>query len=95
MDRFEDFLTRFSRYSGVDTSGVVRLTPPWTYRLLALLTGVLLGGELFFLTLNHTAAAPSISCDQLIRLPVEGVARAGLAAEELPTSPHFREGYRD
>ncbi len=58
VDRFEDFLTRFSSYSGVDTSSVVRLTPPWTYRLLALLTGVLLGGELLFLALNQTAAAP-------------------------------------
>jgi len=43
--RFEDFLARFSLCSGVDTQGIGRLTPPWTYRLLAVLAGVLLIGE--------------------------------------------------
>jgi hypothetical protein len=43
--RFEDFLARFSRLSGVDTGGITRLTPPWTYRLLAVLAVTLLAGE--------------------------------------------------
>jgi hypothetical protein len=43
---FEDFLSRFSRSSGVDTSGVMRLTPPWTYRLLAASSGLMLAAEL-------------------------------------------------
>jgi hypothetical protein len=43
---FEDFLSRFSAASGVDTSNVERISPPWTYRLLAVLCGLLLVGEL-------------------------------------------------
>lgn len=43
---FEDFLSRFSCSSGVDTSGVMRLTPPWTYRLLAASSGLMLAAEL-------------------------------------------------
>lgn len=43
--RFEDFLQSFSQASGVDTSGIGRISPPWTYRLLALLVGLLLVGE--------------------------------------------------
>jgi hypothetical protein len=54
--RFEDFLARFSRFSGVDTGVVTRLTPPWTYRLLAVLAGTLLVGELAaFLALGTPA----------------------------------------
>jgi len=44
--RFDDFLVRFSAATGVDTGGVGRLTPAWTYQLLALLSGLLLMGEL-------------------------------------------------
>lgn len=43
---FETFLAEFSRRSGLPTSGVGRISPPWTYRLLALLCGLLLAGEL-------------------------------------------------
>jgi hypothetical protein len=43
--RFEDFLIRFSAASGVDTSGVGRISPPWTYQLLAVLCGSLLIAE--------------------------------------------------
>ena len=42
---FEDFLTRFSAASGIDTRSVGRITPPWTYQLLALLSGLLLAAE--------------------------------------------------
>jgi len=44
--RFDDFLVRFSASTGVDTGAVGRLTPAWTYQLLALLSGLLLVGEL-------------------------------------------------
>jgi hypothetical protein len=55
--RFEDFLARFSHFSGVDTRAVTRLTPPWTYRLLAVLTVTLLAGELAaFLALRTPAS---------------------------------------
>ncbi|MEB3331084.1 MAG: hypothetical protein VKI83_01125 [Synechococcaceae cyanobacterium] len=43
--RFEQFLSRFSQHSGLDTSSVGRISPPWTYRLLAVLCGLLLTGE--------------------------------------------------
>jgi hypothetical protein len=45
VERFDDFLTRFAALSGVATEGVVRITPPWTYQLLALMSGALLLGE--------------------------------------------------
>jgi hypothetical protein len=44
--RFEAFLEQFSRRSGLDTRGVGRLTPPWTYQLLAVLSGLMLAAEL-------------------------------------------------
>jgi hypothetical protein len=42
---FEDFLTRFATHTGIDTSGVGRISPPWTYRLLAFLCGLMLLAE--------------------------------------------------
>jgi hypothetical protein len=53
--RFDDFLARFASASGVDTSGVGRISPPWTYRLLAVLCGLLLVGELIGLTVLRPA----------------------------------------
>ena len=47
--RFEQFLSGFAAHSGLDCSGVARLTPPWTYQLLALLSALLLAGELILL----------------------------------------------
>ena len=49
---FEDFLTRFSAASGIDTRSVGRITPPWTYQLLALLSGLLLVAELGMLAIG-------------------------------------------
>ncbi|MFZ0408449.1 MAG: hypothetical protein WAM11_10110 [Cyanobium sp.] len=49
---FEDFLERFSSASGIDTSAVGRITPPWTYQMLALLSGLLLAGEVGLFALN-------------------------------------------
>jgi hypothetical protein len=43
---FEEFLTHFSQETGLDTSSIGRISPPWTYQLLALLSGLLLLGEL-------------------------------------------------
>jgi hypothetical protein len=39
---FEDFLARFSAATGLDVGDVQRLTPPWTYQLLAVFSGLLL-----------------------------------------------------
>jgi hypothetical protein len=42
---FEDFLARFSALSDIDIAAVQRISPPWTYRLLAGLSLLLLLGE--------------------------------------------------
>ena len=44
--RFEEFLEQLGQHSGLDTSGIGRISPPWTYRLLALLIGLMLSAEL-------------------------------------------------
>jgi len=44
--RFEQFLEQFSRATGLDTSSIGRISPPWTYQLLACLSGAMLLGEL-------------------------------------------------
>jgi hypothetical protein len=44
--RFEEFLEKLGQHSGVDTSGIGRISPPWTYRLLAWLSGLMLAAEL-------------------------------------------------
>ena len=49
IDRFEAFLAEFSRRSGLDTSAVGRISPPWTYRVLALLCALMLTAELITL----------------------------------------------
>ena len=43
---FETFLSRFSRKTGLDTSAIGRISPPWTYQLLAVLSAVMLLAEL-------------------------------------------------
>jgi hypothetical protein len=45
---FDDFLLRFGTASGIDTSGVGRISPPWTYQLLAGFSATLLLAELAF-----------------------------------------------
>ena len=52
VQAFEDFLSRFSQASGLDTSSIGRISPPWTYQLLAVLCGMFLAGEVIFLTVN-------------------------------------------
>lgn len=44
--RFPDFLQRFGAATGLTTAGIGRISPPWTYQLLAGLSGVMLVGEL-------------------------------------------------
>jgi hypothetical protein len=45
VQAFEDFLSRFSQHSGLDTSSIGRISPPWTYQLLAILCALGLAGE--------------------------------------------------
>ena len=42
----ERALQRFSQHSGLDTTGVQRITPPWTYQLLAASSALMLAAEL-------------------------------------------------
>jgi hypothetical protein len=56
VQAFEDFLSRFSQASGLDTSSIGRISPPWTYQLLAVLCGLLLGGEIAWIVLNQFIA---------------------------------------
>lgn len=55
--RFDDFLARFALASGVDTAAVGRITPPWTYQLLAGLSAALLVGEAIALLLLKPVAS--------------------------------------
>lgn len=43
---FEAFLERFSHETGLDTSAIGRISPPWTYQLLAGLSASMLLGEI-------------------------------------------------
>ncbi len=51
--RFERFLERFTSATGIDTRAVGRISPPWTYQLLAGLSGLMLGAELLTLAVNR------------------------------------------
>lgn len=55
--RFEEFLSVFAASSGISTAGIARLSPPWTYRLLAALVGMLLAGEGWFLFVQSPLSA--------------------------------------
>lgn len=46
VEHFEAFLERLGRETGLDTSDIGRISPPWTYRLLAILSSAMLLGEL-------------------------------------------------
>ena len=45
---FEQFLGRFSQETGINTSSIGRISPPWTYQLLAGLSAAMLLGELIW-----------------------------------------------
>ncbi|MFZ9228468.1 MAG: hypothetical protein ACO24U_04270 [Prochlorococcaceae cyanobacterium] len=57
--RFDEFLQRFGDASSLDVSAVGRLTPPWTYQLLALLCGLMLTGELAWMLRTLLIAQPA------------------------------------
>ena len=46
VQAFEAFLGQFGQTTGLDTSAIGRISPAWTYQLLAALCGVMLAGEL-------------------------------------------------
>lgn len=45
VENFPDFLSAFSTFSGIPTDSVARITPPWTYQLLAIMSGAMIVGE--------------------------------------------------
>jgi hypothetical protein len=45
VERFDDFLSRFAALSGICTAKVARISPAWTYQLLAVMSGLLLLAE--------------------------------------------------
>lgn len=46
--RFPDFLDRFAKGTGLSVKGIGRISPPWTYQLLAGLSALMLAGELIW-----------------------------------------------
>jgi hypothetical protein len=46
LARFDDFLSRFGQQSGLDTTTIGRISPVWTYQLLAVLSAVMVAAEL-------------------------------------------------
>ena len=58
VERFEAFLAQFAERSGLDTRNIGRISPPWTYKLLAGLTALMLGGEVLTLVLTMTRLQP-------------------------------------
>jgi hypothetical protein len=52
LAQFSDFLAQLHHYSGLDTKAIGRISPPWTYQLLAGLTALMLVGEIVALGLQ-------------------------------------------
>ena len=52
LARFSNFLAQLQHYSGLDTKAIGRISPPWTYQLLAGLTALMLVGEIVALGLQ-------------------------------------------
>lgn len=46
VERFDEFLQQFGRHSGLETGSIGRISPPWTYRVLAALCSLMLATEL-------------------------------------------------
>ena len=46
VQAFDDFLSRFSQHTGLPTGSIGRISPAWTYQLLAVLSASLLLAEL-------------------------------------------------
>jgi hypothetical protein len=45
VEKFPEFLYTFTAFSGIATNSVARITPPWTYQLLAIMSGAMIVGE--------------------------------------------------
>lgn len=45
VEKFPEFLSTFTAFSGIATNSVARITPPWTYQLLAIMSGAMIVGE--------------------------------------------------
>lgn len=58
---FETFLMQLCAATGLETGGIGRLTPPWTYRLLATLCALMLAAEAagFWLLVTGRLAFPA------------------------------------
>jgi len=56
---FDVFLAQLSRATGLDTSRIGRLTPPWTYQLLAVLCVLMLVAEGAGFWLHQTGQLPN------------------------------------
>jgi hypothetical protein len=46
IERFDQFLEVLNERSAISTKGIGRLTPPWTYQVLASLAALMVAGEL-------------------------------------------------
>ena len=46
IERFDLFLEVLNQRSAISTKGIGRLTPPWTYQVLASLAALMVAGEL-------------------------------------------------
>lgn len=49
VEHFDDFLARFSGFSGLPTDSVARISPAWTYQLLAVMSVTMVIGEVISL----------------------------------------------
>jgi hypothetical protein len=56
LARFDDFLAQVQHLSGLDTAAIGRISPPWTYQVLAGLSALMLLGELAALILKPGAS---------------------------------------
>ena len=46
VERFDKFLQAFAGHSGLETKQIGRISPPWTYQLLAVLAALMVSAEL-------------------------------------------------
>jgi len=46
LEQFDDFLARFGRHTGLATGSIGRISPAWTYQLLAALSALMVVAEL-------------------------------------------------
>ena len=49
VEKFSEFLSTFTAFSGISTDAVARINPAWNYQLLAVMSGVMIVGEVISL----------------------------------------------